>query len=213
MNKKRIFILTALILAVCLVFSMFAIACDKNDGNSDNNNANSTLLFTNGTFASGTGDSALTSPSNWTGSAGSTASSSSSSYTPSGENDLTRGVVGTSSSEWKALQKKYKHITASSPGRGKSSEDDDEPHQQSTGSQKTFPQEVKTVNSLHVTKEKNRAVPIEVRAIRPIPEESRHWLLQPITFDHQDYFRGIQNAGWTALVLDSILTDSNLHKS
>lgn len=126
MNKKRIFILTALILAVCLVFSMFAIACDKNDGHSDNNNANSTLLFTNGTFAGGTGDSALTSPSNWTGSAGSTASSSSSSYTPSGENDLTRGVVGTSSSEWKALQKKYKHITASSPGRGKSSEDDDE---------------------------------------------------------------------------------------
>ena len=30
-------------------------------------------------------------------------------------------------------------------------------------------------------------------------------MLQPITFDHQDYSRSIRNAGWTALVLDPII--------
>ena len=68
-----------------------------------------------------------------------------------------------------------------------------------------FPQEVKTVNSLHVTKGKNRVAHIEIRAIQPVPEESRHWLLKPITFDHQDYSRSIRNAGWTALILDPII--------
>ena len=47
--------------------------------------------------------------------------------------------------------------------------------------------------------------PIEIRAIRPTPKESRHWLSKPITFDHQDYSRSIRNAGWTALVLDPII--------
>ena len=47
--------------------------------------------------------------------------------------------------------------------------------------------------------------PTEIRAIRPIPKESRQWLLKPITFDHQDYSRSIRNAGWTALVLDPII--------
>ena len=56
-----------------------------------------------------------------------------------------------------------------------------------------------------MTKGKNRVAPMEIRAIRPVPEESCHWLLQPITFDHQDYSRGIRNAGWTALVLDPII--------
>ena len=30
-------------------------------------------------------------------------------------------------------------------------------------------------------------------------------MLQPITFDHQDYSRGDQNAGWTALVVNPII--------
>ena len=41
--------------------------------------------------------------------------------------------------------------------------------------------------------------------MRPISEESRHWLLKLITFDHQDYSRSIRNAGWTALILDPII--------
>ena len=56
-----------------------------------------------------------------------------------------------------------------------------------------------------MTKGKNTAMPIEVRAIGPIPEESHNWLLKPITFDHQDYSRSIWNAGWTALILDPII--------
>ena len=47
--------------------------------------------------------------------------------------------------------------------------------------------------------------PIEIRAARPIPAESRHWLSKPITFDHQDYSRRIRNAGWTALILEPII--------
>ena len=43
------------------------------------------------------------------------------------------------------------------------------------------------------------------RATRPAPEEHRYWLLQPITFDHQDYSRGARNAGWTALVVNPII--------
>ena len=68
-------------------------------------------------------------------------------------------------------------LNAEHKGLDTPSEDDDAPQKQNTGEQKKFPQEVKTVNSLNVTKGKNRAAPIEVRAIRPIPEESRHWLL------------------------------------
>ena len=87
-------------------------------------------------------------------------------------------------------------------GARHTNEDDDTPHKQNTGEQKKFPQEVKTVNSLQMTKGKNRTA---LRATRPAPEEHRHWLLQPITFNHQDYSRGAQNAGWTALVLNLII--------
>ena len=96
-------------------------------------------------------------------------------------------------------------LNAEHKGLDALSEDDDEPHQQSAGKQNTFPQEVKTVNSLHVTKGKNRTAPTKIRAIWPAPEEHRHWLLQPITFDHQDYSKGARNAGWTALVVNPII--------
>ena len=64
---------------------------------------------------------------------------------------------------------------------------------------------VKTVNSLQVTKGKNRAAPTEIRAARSTPTESQHWMSKPITFDHQDYSGSIRNAGWTALILDPII--------
>ena len=56
-----------------------------------------------------------------------------------------------------------------------------------------------------MTKGKYKTALTKIRAIRPAPEEYHHWLLQPITFDHQDYSRGAQNADWTALVLDPII--------
>ena len=56
-----------------------------------------------------------------------------------------------------------------------------------------------------MTKGKNRTALTKTHAIRPAPEEHRHWLLQPITFDHQDYSKGARNAGWTALVVNPII--------
>ena len=64
-------------------------------------------------------------------------------------------------------------LNAEHKGLDTPSEDEDEPQKQSTGKEKNFPQEVKTVNLLHITK---RAAPIKVRAPRSIPKESRHWL-------------------------------------
>ena len=93
-------------------------------------------------------------------------------------------------------------LNAEHKGLDTPSEDEDEPQKQSTRKQKNFPQEVKTVNSLHITK---RAAPIKVRAPWPIPKESRHWLSKPIIFDHLDYSRSVRNPGWTALVLDPII--------
>ena len=69
----------------------------------------------------------------------------------------------------------------------------------------TFPQEVKTANSLHVIIRNNSAAPAKVRVARSTPVESRDWMSKPITFDHLDYSRSIRNAGWTALILDPII--------
>src|SRR3954469_1883473 len=51
-------------------------------------------------------------------------------------------------------------LNAEHKGLDTPSEDDDESQEQSTRKQKNFPQEVKTLNSLHITK---RAAPIKVR--------------------------------------------------
>ena len=65
--------------------------------------------------------------------------------------------------------KQFGKLNAEHKGLDTPSEDNDEPHKQSTRKQKDFPQEVKTVNLLHVT---NRMAPTEIRTIRPIPKES-----------------------------------------
>ena len=69
-------------------------------------------------------------------------------------------------------------LNAEHKGLNTPSEDEDEPQKQSTRKQKNFPQEVKTVNSLHITK---RAAPVKVRTTRPIPKGSCHWLLKLIS--------------------------------
>ena len=85
------------------------------------------------------------------------------------------------------------------------SEDEDEPHKQSTGDQKKFPPEVKTVNLLHVIKGRDKVTPLEKHAPGPITAESCHWSSQPITFDNCDYSASIRRAGWAALVLDPVI--------
>src|SRR4051812_49941059 len=90
-------------------------------------------------------------------------------------------------------------LNAEHKGLDTPSEEEDEPQRQSTRKQKNFPQKVKTVNLLHVTK---RMTPIKVRTIKQSPQDSRHWSLKPIIFDQLDYSRNIKNAGRTALILD-----------
>ena len=77
-------------------------------------------------------------------------------------------------------------LNAEHKGLDTPSEDDDAPHKQNTGEQKKFPQEVKTVNSLHVIIRNNSAAPTKVRAARSTQAESRDWMSKPITFDHRD---------------------------
>ena len=56
-------------------------------------------------------------------------------------------------------------LNAEHKGLNTPREDDNAPNEQITGEQKKFPQEVKTVNLLHVTKGKNRTAPTTTRAI------------------------------------------------
>src|SRR3954467_10834653 len=65
-------------------------------------------------------------------------------------------------------------LNAAHKGLDTQSEEEDEPQKQNTRKQKNFPQEVKIVNSLHVTK---RVLPIKVHTMKPTPRESRHWSL------------------------------------
>ena len=71
-------------------------------------------------------------------------------------------------------------------GRDTPSEDQDEPRKQSTGAQKKFPPEAKTVNVLHVIKGRDKAALLETHAPGPITAEFCHWSSKPITFDHRD---------------------------
>lgn len=98
--------------------------------------------------------------------------------------------------------KQSRRLNAEHKGLGT---DNDEPHQQSTRSQKTFPHEVKTVNSLHVIIRKYNMALTKTSAERSTPAEHRDWMSKPITFDHRDYSISIRNAGWTALILDPII--------
>lgn len=119
MNKKRLFILTSLVLVICLAFSMFAVACD-NDDSTTTETTETDLLFSNGSFKLTSDNSVVSTPENWTGAPGSS-SSSSSLATPNEDSDLTKGVVDSSSSAWKNLRKEYKSIAIASPGRGTTS--------------------------------------------------------------------------------------------
>ena len=94
-------------------------------------------------------------------------------------------------------------------GQDTPSEDEDEPRKKSTGEQKKFPPEIKTVNVFHVIKGRNKGALLETRAPGPITAEFYHWSCQPITFNHRDYSASIRHAGWAALVL----TDTTSHES
>src|SRR3954467_6692733 len=56
-------------------------------------------------------------------------------------------------------------LNAEHKGRETPSEDEDEPRQQSTGGQKKFSAEIKTVNMIHVTKRRSKHAPRDTRAV------------------------------------------------
>ena len=85
------------------------------------------------------------------------------------------------------------------------SEDEDEPCQQSTGGQKKFPLEVKTVNMIHVTKRRSKHALRDTRAIEPVTPRFNPWLACPITFDCGDHATSIRHEGLAALVLNPII--------
>src|SRR3954468_6302979 len=59
-------------------------------------------------------------------------------------------------------------LNAEHKGLDTPSEEEDKPQKQEARKQKNFPQEVKTVNSLHITRHE---APIKVRTFKPIPQE------------------------------------------
>ena len=77
-------------------------------------------------------------------------------------------------------------LNAEHKGQDTPSEDEDEPRKQSTGEQKKFPPEGKTVYVLHMIKGRNKATPLGEHPPGPITAELRHWSSQPITFNHRD---------------------------
>ena len=70
--------------------------------------------------------------------------------------------------------KQSNKLNAEHKGQDAPSEDEDEPRKQSTGEQKKFPAEVKTLNVLHVTKGRNKAALLETHAPGPITAEFCH---------------------------------------
>ena len=77
-------------------------------------------------------------------------------------------------------------LNAEHKGRETPNEDEDEPRQQSTGGQKKFPPEVKTVNMIYVThipKRTRKRALRDVYAVEPVSPKFNPWSACPITFD------------------------------
>ena len=88
-------------------------------------------------------------------------------------------------------------LNAEHKGRETPSEDEDEPRQPSTGGQKKFPREVKTVNMVQATH-------TPMRRHERVHRDT-HWMSYTITFDHMDCPTGVQRGGSEALVLNPII--------
>ena len=80
----------------------------------------------------------------------------------------------------------------------------------STGGQKKFPPEVKTVNMIHVTKGRSKHALRYIRAVKPVTPKVNPWLACPITFDRRDHATSIRHEGLVALVLYPIINEYHL---
>lgn len=113
MNKSKRLLTLILVLCMCMTMVFLAVACnDTDDDTTDNGSVTSETAFPNGDFISYTGDSYPATPTNWSGNPG---SSSSSSATPTGENNLISGVIDVSDTLFKKNRSKYGRID--NPGK------------------------------------------------------------------------------------------------
>ena len=101
MIKKKRILLSLIVVILCVSIAMLAFACnkDKNTDEDEDTKTEDTALFTNGTFTQftkGDSDSFPVAPTNWTGTPGST-SSSSTIKTPQDSDSLSAGVISVGS--------------------------------------------------------------------------------------------------------------------
>ena len=104
-------------------------------------------------------------------------------------------------------------LYAEHKGREPPSEDEDEPHQPSTGGQKKFPPEVKIVNMIyatHIPKRKHKRALRDVYAVEPVSPKFNPWSACLITFDRRDHPTSIRHGGSATLVLDPIIDGYHL---
>lgn len=113
MNTKKRFLLTLLIAIMCIAMLVTAIACDKDTDDNNDDPATGEQLFTNGDFTLTTGDTYPATPGSWTSSTGASGA-------PSGSDNITAGVIDTSSSSFKSNKKTYGSIE----NPGKTGDDD-----------------------------------------------------------------------------------------
>ena len=101
MIKKKRILLSLIVVILCVSIAMLAFACnkDKNTDEDEDTKTEDTALFTNGTFTQftkGDSDSFPVAPTSWTGTPGST-SSSSTIKTPQDSDSLSAGVISVGS--------------------------------------------------------------------------------------------------------------------
>lgn len=109
-NKKR-FLMTFLIVILCMTLLISAFACDNGDeGKEGEDPKPETELLNNGSFASVTGDTYPKTPTGWSAAPGSS-SSSSNVATPSGSDNLISGVISVDAKQYNSDKKQYGKVS------------------------------------------------------------------------------------------------------
>lgn len=120
MNTKRRLCLTLVALMLCVALVFGVAACDDTTEEIPSAETDDGL-FTNGTFGTTTGSTYPLTPSNWTGAPGSS-SSSSSTATPSGSDNLIAGVISVDPDVYSANRRTYGNV--GNPSKPEGAEDD-----------------------------------------------------------------------------------------
>ncbi|MEG1535353.1 MAG: hypothetical protein RR416_00115 [Clostridia bacterium] len=117
MKRTRHFLLTVIVLVLCMTFMVTAFACnnDKTDKDPTDDKDKVTYLFPNGNFVDTTGDTYPLSVGSWTSAPGHDGSSSSSVQVPTGSDNLLAGIISVNDSLFKKNKRTYGNIA--NPGK------------------------------------------------------------------------------------------------